>query len=48
MHVENPIFKSPLVDRMFKASEELGMKRNNDFNDWSHEQDGFGDFQVRC
>jgi hypothetical protein len=46
MHVEWPIYQNPLFDAFFKASKEIGLKPNSDFNDWSHGQEGFGEFQV--
>ena len=46
MHVERPLYQNKLFDAHFKASTELGLKPNDDFNDWSHPQDGFGEFQV--
>ena len=46
MHVEKPIYQNKLFDAFFKSTAALGLKPNDDFNDWSHEQDGYGDFQV--
>ena len=46
MHVEKPIYQNKLYDTHFKASLEAGMQPNSDFNDWSHSQEGFGEFQV--
>lgn len=46
MHVEWPIYQNKLFDTFFSASKELGLKPNLDFNDWSHSQEGFGEFQV--
>jgi hypothetical protein len=47
MHVEKPIYQNKLFDAHFKASLEAGMQPNPDFNDWSHSQEGFGEFQAR-
>lgn len=30
----------------FKAAEEAGIPKNSNFNDWRHEQEGYGEFQV--
>ena len=46
MHVEKPIYQNKLYDTHFKASLEAGMQPNSDFNDWSHSQEGYGEFQV--
>lgn len=47
MQVEDTRYMNPLTKRFFKACEQAGLTENNDFNDWSHPQDGFGRFQVR-
>jgi choline dehydrogenase-like flavoprotein len=46
MHVERPIYQNKLFDAHFQASKEVGLQPNADFNDWSHSQEGFGEFQV--
>eukprot|EP00892_Ulva_mutabilis_P011334 jgi/Ulvmu1/8573/UM045_0015.1 len=46
MHVEFPIYQNQLFDKHFAAAKEAGLTPNSDFNDWSHPQDGFGEFQV--
>ncbi|CAM9921007.1 unnamed protein product [Ascophyllum nodosum] len=46
MQVENARYMNPLTKRFFKACEQAGMQKNDDFNDWSHSQEGFGRFQV--
>lgn len=30
----------------YRAAEEVGLKKNPDFNDWDHSQEGYGEFQV--
>jgi choline dehydrogenase-like flavoprotein len=46
LSVENPRYHSYLHDVFFKAAEEAGYHHNTDFNDWSHDQGGYGEFQV--
>lgn len=46
MHVENARYMNPLTRSFFTACEQAGLPGNDDFNDWSHPQDGFGRFQV--
>ncbi|CAM9780224.1 unnamed protein product [Laminaria digitata] len=46
MQVENARYMNPLTKMFFKACEQAGMPENEDFNDWSHPQEGFGRFQV--
>ena len=46
MHIEKPIYHNQLFDAFFKASLEKGIQPNADFNDWSHTQEGYGDFQA--
>lgn len=47
MRVENPRYTNKaLHSAFFKAAEQLGMPANNDFNDWSHDHEGYGTFQV--
>lgn len=48
MQVENARYMNPLTKMFFKACEQAGLSENDDFNDWSHSQEGFGRFQVRC
>lgn len=47
MQVENARYMNPLTKMFFKACEQAGLSENDDFNDWSHSQEGFGRFQVR-
>lgn len=47
MQVENARYMNPLTKMFFKACEQAGMPENDDFNDWSHAQEGFGRFQVQ-
>ena len=44
--VENRKYSNPLSEVFIKAGEEVGYKRNQDFN--GKEQDGFGYYQVTC
>lgn len=46
MHVENPIYQNELFPRHFAAAKAVGLAPNPDFNDWSRDQEGYGDFQV--
>lgn len=46
MHVEFPIYQNELFAKHFAAAKESGLPENDDFNDWSHGQEGFGTFQV--
>lgn len=46
MHVEFPIYQNELFEKHFAAAGEAGLPPNNDFNDWSHSQEGYGTFQV--
>eukprot|EP00903_Cladosiphon_okamuranus_P007876 g7613.t1 len=46
MQVENARYMNPLTKMFFKACEQAGLSKNDDFNDWSHSQEGFGRFQV--
>ncbi|CBJ25560.1 conserved unknown protein [Ectocarpus siliculosus] len=46
MQVENARYMNPLTKLFFKACEQAGLSENEDFNDWSHSQEGFGRFQV--
>lgn len=48
MQVENARYMNPLTKMFFKACEQAGLSENEDFNDWSHNQEGFGRFQVRA
>lgn len=47
MQVENARYMNPLTKMFFKACAQAGLSENEDFNDWSHSQEGFGRFQVR-
>lgn len=47
MQVENARYMNPLTKMFFKACQQAGLSENDDFNDWSHSQEGFGRFQVR-
>lgn len=47
MQVENARYMNPLTKMFFKACEQAGLSENDDFNDWSHSQEGFGRFQVQ-
>lgn len=46
MCVENPRYQNKLHDVFFKAASSAGLQPNADFNDWSHDQAGYGEFQV--
>jgi choline dehydrogenase-like flavoprotein len=46
MHVEDPRYHNEMHDVFFSAAKEVGLQYNADFNDWSHQQDGYGQFQV--
>lgn len=46
MQVENARYMNPLTKMFFAACEQAGLTENEDFNDWSHSQEGFGRFQV--
>eukprot|EP00884_Botryococcus_braunii_P020619 jgi/Botrbrau1/7240/Bobra.0021s0023.1 len=46
MHVEQPRYHNRLHDHFFEACKEAGIPANPDFNDWSHPQVGYGEFQV--
>eukprot|EP00898_Chlorokybus_atmophyticus_P007383 jgi/Chlat1/7646/Chrsp64S07121 len=46
LKVSDPRYENVLVNRFFEAGQQAGMKRNYDFNDWGHGQEGFGPFQV--
>jgi len=39
-------YVNPLSTSFLEATEEAGYRSNDDFNDWSKPQDGFGRFQV--
>lgn len=47
MRVENPRYDNPLHEEFFRAARAAGLAPNDDFNDWSHGQEGFGEYQVR-
>ena len=44
--VETPRYHNHLLDIFYKAAAEKGLPANPDFNDWSRDQGGAGDFQV--
>lgn len=44
--VENPRYQHRLHDVFFKSAQAAGWPSNPDFNDWSHDQSGYGEFQV--
>jgi choline dehydrogenase-like flavoprotein len=44
--VEDVNYQNKLSDAWIESNVEVGAKRNNDFNNWSREQDGVGKFQV--
>lgn len=46
MNVESPRYENPLHEEFFRAAQAAGIKENNDFNDWSRPQAGYGEFQV--
>jgi len=46
MHVEDPRYENKMHDVFFNAAAEQGLPANDDFNDWSHPQEGYGQFQV--
>lgn len=46
MCVENPRYQNKLHDVFFNAAASIGLPYNSDFNDWSHDQAGYGEFQV--
>lgn len=46
LKVEDPRYKNALHDVFFRTAESHGLRLNSDFNDWSHDQEGYGTFQV--
>lgn len=44
--VDDVRYQSPLSRLFFDACVDNGIKYNNDFNDWDHDQEGFGRFKV--
>ena len=38
MHVENPRYQNEMHDIFFQAAQELGMPKNDNFNDWGQKQ----------
>ena len=44
--VDDVHYQSHLSRLFFDACVESGIKYNNDFNDWDHDQEGFGRFKV--
>lgn len=44
--VDDVKYQSQLSRLFFDACVESGIKYNNDFNDWDHDQEGFGRFKV--
>ncbi|GAB4823239.1 hypothetical protein N2152v2_010285 [Parachlorella kessleri] len=44
--VENPRYQHYLHDVFFKVAQQHGWAGNPDFNDWSRDQAGYGEFQV--
>jgi len=44
--VDDVKYQNPLSTRFLAACEQFGWKKNEDFNDWSHPQEGFGRFKV--
>lgn len=46
MNVENPRYSSKLHEEFFGSAAAIGLPANNDFNDWSRPQEGYGTFQV--
>ena len=46
MKVEDPRYRSRLHDAFFEAAAQKGLEANDDFNDWSRPQLGYGEFQV--
>ena len=47
MRVENPRYENPLHGEFFAAAQAAGLGANADFNDWSHSQEGYGEYQAR-
>jgi len=46
MHVDRPRYQNPLFGAFYSSAQGVGLKACDDFNDWSHTQDGFGEYQV--
>ena len=46
MAVESPRYENPLHEEFFRAAQAAGLAANDDFNDWSHGQEGYGEYQV--
>mmetsp|Transcript_12654 Transcript_12654/g.38722 ORF Transcript_12654/g.38722 Transcript_12654/m.38722 type:complete len:614 (+) Transcript_12654:71-1912(+) len=46
LHVSDVRYLNPMSKAFLSACQESGFKSNTDFNDWSHDQEGFGPFQV--
>jgi choline dehydrogenase-like flavoprotein len=46
MDVDSPRYQNPLFDDFYASARGAGLGPCDDFNDWSHTQDGFGEYQV--
>lgn len=46
MKVESPRYDNPLHEEFFRAAQAAGLPANDDFNDWSRSQEGYGEYQV--
>jgi fatty acid photodecarboxylase len=46
MRVDRPRYQSPLIEAFYSSARGAGLAPCDDFNDWSHPQDGFGEYQV--
>lgn len=44
--VEYARYKNPLCGMFLEACKKMGLPSNNDFNDWTKPQDGYGRYQV--
>jgi choline dehydrogenase-like flavoprotein len=46
MNVDRPRYQNPLFEAFYSSAQGAGLKPCADFNDWSHAQDGYGEYQV--
>lgn len=44
--VDDVHYQNPLTDRFLEACQQFGWRKNEDFNDWSQAQEGYGPFKV--
>ena len=46
MNVDRPRYQNPLFEAFYSSARGAGLSACDDFNDWSHAQDGYGEYQV--